>query len=351
MSARVALVAGTTADDGPELLAARLRHLLGAGWDAWLFCKGETWQREPALREPDLRERVEIAADAKALSNPFGDRLRTLRPDIVHFHSGWSAAKGLANGQLAESKIVIGFRADGQDLGMPEALRSRASRLLFPERAALERAIERGFPAERAAVMHAPPVEPLPERERASRATGTLRIVSAGALTWQQGYEHSVHAVRLLLDMGVECSYRIVGDGGHVQAVAFARHQLGLGEHVQLISPNGSGELAAELRSADVFVDPAVADTTSPIGIASAQRYGVPLVATARSTPLPDEVGITVPRRDPQAIAAAVARLASDDALRERMGDAGWRAAHKWLPDHLKTLERLYEEVLTEEAR
>jgi len=350
MSARVALVASTTADEGPELLAARLRHLLGAGWDAWLFCKGEKWQGEPLLDEPGLRERIEIAADARAASNPFRDRLRSLRPDIVHFHSGWAAVKGLAGGQLAESRVVISFRADGQDLGAIEALGSRPSRLLFPEQAALERALARGCPAERAAVLHAPPLEPRDGIARPSRAAGALRVVSAGTLSWQQGFEHSVHAIRLLLDMGVGCDYRIVGNGDHVQAVAFARHQLGLGEHVELISPNGNGELAAALGSADVFVDPAVTDTTSPTAVASAQSHGVPCVVTARSRPLSAEAGITVPRRDPHAIAAALARLAADAELRERMGRAGRHAADTWLADPAKELERLYEDVLAEAA-
>ena len=166
-----------------------------------------------------MRGRVEIAADARARSNPFGDRLRELRPDIVHFHSGWAALKGLAHGQLAESRIVISFRADGQDTAMsnPAILCERASRMLFPEEAALERALERGWPPEKSAVMHAPPVEPQPGGTQPARTPGALRIVSAGTLSWQQGFEHPIHAVRLLLDMGVECDYRIIGEGDHAR--------------------------------------------------------------------------------------------------------------------------------------
>src|SRR5688572_25253759 len=258
MSARVALVASTTADDGAQVLAARMRHLLGAGWDAWLFCKGEAWEQAPALCDAELRARVEIAARAKAQSNPFSEQLRGLLPDIVHFHSGWAALKGLAGGQLSASRIVITFRADGQDVAMPnpEPLWTRASRFVFPDETARERAVERGCPADRTVVMYAPPVEPLPGGDQPLRPGERLRIVSAGTLTWQQGFEHSIHAVRLLIDTGVECEYRIVGDGDHVQAIAFARHQLGLGEHVELISMDGSGQLPDELRSADVFVDP-----------------------------------------------------------------------------------------------
>ena len=38
-----------------------------------------------------------------------------------------------------------------------------------------------------------------------------LRLISSGPLTWEQGFEHSVHAVRLLLDMGVECTLPAAG--------------------------------------------------------------------------------------------------------------------------------------------
>ena len=352
MSATVALVASTTSDEGAPLLVARLRHLLDAGWDAWLFCKGGRWRDEPALRDPGLVERVAIAPDAKRDSSPFDDRLKALCPDLVHFHSGSFALKGLQNGQLPEARIVIRFRADGQDLAVSnlELLWRRANRLLFPDPLALERALARGCPPARAAVMQ-PPVEPGTDADRPYRPSATLRILSAGPLVWQQGFEHSIHAVRLLLDMGVQCEYRIVGDGDHVQAVAFARHQLGLGEQVQLISPDGDGHLPEELHSADVFVDPAVADTTPLTALAAAQAHGVPFVATVRSTPLSDEAGITVARRDPQAIAAALARLASDAALRERMERAGPLVTGITRSDHLEELERVYTAALAEGAR
>ncbi len=64
-----------------------------------------------------------------------------------------------------------------------------------------------------------------------------LRLISSGPLIWEQGFEHSVHAVRLLLDMGVECTYRLLGEGLYLVAVAFARHQLGLAERVDIVSP------------------------------------------------------------------------------------------------------------------
>ena len=355
MSRTVALVASTTTEDSAETLALRLRYLLERGWDAWLFCKGARWRDEPALRDPRQRGRIELAPDAKADSSPFDGRLRSLRPDLVHFQSGHAAWKGLRKGQLRGSKIAISFRSDDHNLASQDLdlalLWERADALFFPSRGVLERALDRGCPRERAAILE-PPVEIPDSEHRLERRDGPLRVLSAGPLEWEQGFEHSIHAVRLLLDMGTECEYRIVGGGDHVQAVAFARHQLGLAEHVHLLSPDGNGKLSEELRSADVFVDPAVTDTTSPTWLAAAQTLGMPFVATVRSAALSEEAGIIVPRRDPRAIATALARLGGDPALRDRMGRAGRLSARMLeIPDPLSELERRYRAILAGEAR
>jgi glycosyltransferase involved in cell wall biosynthesis len=324
------------------MLALRLRHLLERDWDAWLFCKGERWGDEPALREPDLRERIELVLDAPMKSSPFDRRLRSLQPDLVHFHSGHAAMKGLREGQLRGSKIAVSFRTEAWDLVGLDVLWERADTLFFPYRAALEHALELGCPEERAVVLE-PPVHIPDPQERRERREGPLRVLSAGPLAWEQGFEHSIHAIRLLLDQGVPCEYRIIGDGDHIQAVAFARHQLALQDHVHLLPRDGAGQAFEEFRSADVFVDPAVTDTTSSGPLRAAQAHGVPFVATRREARLAEDAGIEVPRRDPQAIAAALARLAGDPVLRERMGQRAGAQSGAWLiGDHLAELERCY---------
>jgi len=352
MSPSVALVVSTTAEDDAQLLAVRLRYLLERGWDAWLFCKGARWEDEPALRDPDLRERVVLAPGAKADSSPFDRRLRSLEPDVVHFDSGHAAWKGLRQGQLRDSKIAISMRTDGHDvLGIKppglDVLWERGDILFFRSRIALERALGHGCPEERTAILK-PPVRPPDPEHRREPGAGSLRVLSAGPLVWQQGFEHSIHAIRMLLDQGVPCEYRIIGDGEHVQAVAFARHQLGLHDYVRLIPEGGPEQLPDQLRSADVFVDPAVVDTISSTPLGTAQAHGVPFVATVRETSLPDKAGIAVSRRDPRAIATALSRLATDADMRTRMGHEGLRASGAWfMDDHLAELEGLYGEMLT----
>jgi colanic acid/amylovoran biosynthesis glycosyltransferase len=142
----------------------------------------------------------------------------------------------------------------------------------------------------------------------------SLRAVSAGPLIWEHGLEHSVHAIGLLRDAGIDCRYVIIGDGGHLPAIAFARHQLGLTDRIEIVSADDGKRVVHELSLADVFVDPAVSDMPGTAPGMAALAAGVPLVATWHPGAQHRD-GILVPRRDPYAIAEALAGLASDRAM------------------------------------
>ena len=291
-------------------------------WAARLLCVGERWTEVPALRDPSLAGQIEV----RPQSNGRLPRRRLLRqrPDLVHFHSAASALKGIRLQRLLGYRVVISFRDSGLELKRPglDLLWEKADLFLFADAALLEDAVARGCPTRRAAV-HRPPL-PSPRAATNGREGGSrpLRIVSAGRLSWENGFEHSVHAVRLLLDAGIECEYRILGEGEHVVAVGFARHELGLASQVKLVWPDGGDRLVAELSNADVFLDPAVTDGVSPLPLATAQALGIPFVASRRGG-LSEDAGIAVPRRDPAAIAEAIAGLARDPGLRRRLGQAG----------------------------
>ena len=110
---------------------------------------------------------------------------------------------------------------------------------------------------------------------------GPLRILSVGPLVWAQGYEHALHAARVLLDQGIDFEYRIVGDGEHLPALTFARYQLGLEGKVELLSPDGPAALRSQLRWADVFLDAAVAEGFTE-AVAEAHAMQLPVVASER---------------------------------------------------------------------
>jgi glycosyltransferase involved in cell wall biosynthesis len=344
MTPRIALVATTTASEAADVLAERLRHLLGLGWDARLLCRGERWHRHAPLREAPLRAHVE-------LRDRLDGRLRRLRPDLIHFHSGWAAWKSLRVQARLGCGVVISLRDDGRDLAVPDPQRlwEAADLLLFPSRAVLDRAVDRGWPEGRAEILEPAPGRAGPEVHAPARAHGPLRLLSVGPLVWEHGLEHAIHAVALARARGVDCTYRVVGAGDHLQAVAFARHELGLAEHVQFVMPDAAQPLADELRAADVFVDASVAAALPATALATAHALGVPFAATVRDD-LPADAGVVVPRRDPRALADAIAQLAADPALRGRMGAAARRhaAEHPIRDMQLQRLERLYRRVLAQ---
>jgi len=136
------------------------------------------------------------------------------------------------------------------------------------------------------------------------------RVLSAGPLSWLQGYEWALQAIRVAIDSGAACEYRIVGKGEHLDALCFARHELGLVANVELRLEHAEPEeLRRHLKWADVYLDAAVARGANGVA-AQALKMGVPVVATDR-TRLPEAAdAIVVPRRDPAAMGAAIARLA-----------------------------------------
>lgn len=129
---------------------------------------------------------------------------------------------------------------------------------------------------------------------------GALRILSAGRLEWERGYEYAIQAVALLAERGVECEYRILGEGPYLDALLFARHQMGAGPRVRFVPP---GDRPADelLRWADVFLDAAVAGGPSP-ATEDAAALGLPVVSTGGDVPLP--------RRDHRALADSIAASA-----------------------------------------
>lgn len=233
------------------------------------------------------------------------------RADVVHL--GARTPPDLLDAVRASS-LVVGFCGD--ELGAAAIERPevhgelvRHARAVHVESEALRGlAVRLGAPAGAAVV---PPVADGAVVRDGPRADDVLRIVSVAPVTWIEGYEDALEAVRLLVDRGVRCAYRIVGRGPFVDAVEFARHQLGLEAEVSLDSqPVG-----------DVFLSAAIAPT-SPKPALDAMAAGLPVVTTDPSGP-----GLAVPRRDPHAIAAALERLAADEELRRRLGEEGRRHA------------------------
>ena len=114
----------------------------------------------------------------------------------------------------------------------------------------------------------------------------------------------------------------------------------GLGERLRLLGYRD--DVPELMAAADIFVLPSRFEGL-PMSVIEAMLTGIPVVATNVRGPaeqvVPEATGLLVPSGDSSALAAALARLVVDKALRARMGAAGRERALEHY-DEAKVLAR-----------
>lgn len=174
-------------------------------------------------------------------------------------------------------------------------------------------------------------VPPAAPGSRRPSPDGALRILFVGRLVERKGVTHLVEAVKRL-PSDVVGRLEIVGDGPERPGLATQIERDGLDRRVALRGRLSDAELRAAYESADALVLPSVVDArsdTEGLGVVllEAMSYGVPVIASALGG-IPDivrdgETGLLVPAADPEALAAALRRVAREPGLAARLGAAG----------------------------
>ena len=377
---RVVLVVPTFPKGSETFVAAKFAGLRRRGWDVHVACGSSPaaqWDRYPELAaDPDLRSRVHVVAPhstrwqalaagpvavgraveaapaptrryLRTLEGPISARLRqlvldahivTLEPDLVHFEFGSLAPDRLHLADACGCVLTTSFR--GYDLNDVARDDRHHYDSTWPAMARIHllgeygwrRAQERGCPPDAPHQIINPAVDlgRFSPPERPATAVGTpdrpLRVVAVGRADWMKGYEYGLAALAELRDRGVEVEARICGHGPMFEAVAFARHQYDLDDRVALLGEVDATQVAGHLAWADVFLHAAVQEAFGNAAI-EAQAMALPVVCTDAGG-LPENVesgvtGLVVPRRDPGALADALAGLAADPDRRVTMGRAG----------------------------
>jgi colanic acid/amylovoran biosynthesis glycosyltransferase len=286
-----------------------------------------------------------------------------LRPDLIHWEFGALAVGRMYLKELLSCRMVHSFR--GYDLNFAglenpdyyQEVWAQTDGLHLLGNDLWQRAQRRGSPSDQLHVLIPPALDPEkfnPEgREyvaEAGSARRPLRILSVGRLEWKKGYEFALAAVKILVAKGVHCEYRIVGGGEYLEAVAFARHQLGLEEVVHLMGALPHAEVNNHLLWADVFLHAAVSEGFCN-AVLEAQAMMLPVVCTDADG-LPENVadgdtGFVVPRRHPGELADKMLLLAKDHTRRQQMGQAGRQRVltHFRLQDQVAAFEGFYQQL------
>ena len=160
----------------------------------------------------------------------------------------------------------------------------------------------------------------------------TPKLIAVGRHVEKKGFDLLITALRILRKRGVSLECRIIGESGPVsEALASQIAAAGLHHLIKLDPPFPHARLRACYAEADIFVLPCRIDDTGdrdgiPNVLAEAMATGLAVISTDVSG-IPELVrdgvnGLLVAPDDAHALADAMERLATDFALRARLGDA-----------------------------
>lgn len=165
-----------------------------------------------------------------------------------------------------------------------------------------------------------------------SASNGRPKILSVGRLSEKKGLVHLIRACRILKDREYDFTCHIVGDGPQRSELRGLIEQLSLEDTVHLRGVLPHEEVIENYRQATLFVLPCIKSKDGdmdgiPNVLPEAMAMQVPVVSTDISG-IPELVhdqvnGLLAPPGDDDALAAAMARLLDDSALRERLGQNG----------------------------
>lgn len=153
-------------------------------------------------------------------------------------------------------------------------------------------------------------------------------ILCVGALAQRKGVATLLDALALLRREHAEATLTLAGDGPERAALERRARELGIGGAVRFLGAVAHERLPELYAQAQLFCLPSFAEGV-PTVLMEAMATEVPVVATAIAG-VPELVehersGLLVPPARADLLAAALARLLADDALRDRLGREGRR--------------------------
>lgn len=174
---------------------------------------------------------------------------------------------------------------------------------------------------------------------------GRLRLLAVGSLQPRKNILRLIAAVRLLAERRPVHLSLIGPEGYQARAITDA---VGSGASVEFLGYVSQARLIQAYRTADIFVYPSIYEGFG-LPVIEAMACGTPVV-TSTGGSLPEVAGdaaVVVNPTDVVAIAAGIARVADDGALRSRLMQEGRLRARQYTwPDAAGALLGVYRELV-----
>jgi glycosyltransferase involved in cell wall biosynthesis len=184
---------------------------------------------------------------------------------------------------------------------------------------------------------------------------GRLALLHVGRAVRTKGLRDTVRALALIRDLpGVTLTS--VGDGEEIAICRAEAERLGLADRVRFLGRLPRPEIEALYRDSDALVFPSFRESMGGV-LYEAMRWGLPAITVDCGGPgwiVDERSGIKVPLSSPEImpgdLAGAIRQLATDPALRQRLGEAAKAklAAEALWKSKARRMLSLYGETLAE---
>jgi glycosyltransferase involved in cell wall biosynthesis len=265
---------------------------------------------------------------------------RSIRPDVVHTHNPPPQIYAIGPAKLAGARVVHTKHGPHPDAWHRLWLRRGGAALadsfvvISPMTAEFAKKLRESSERKMTVVQNGTDLDRFHPDAQARRATreklgvpdDAVLVGTVGRMAKVKNHALLVRAAAPLL--GPRLHLAIAGGGAEAAATAALVKELGLEAHVHLVGEISA--IPAFLAGLDVFA--LSSDTEGlPLSLAEAMGVRLPVVSTSvGGVPLvvvEGETGLLVPKGDEGALREAIARLASDPDLRDRMSARGREVA------------------------
>lgn len=163
---------------------------------------------------------------------------------------------------------------------------------------------------------------------------GSFRLLSIARMSPVKGLDVLLRSVRRSLDSGVRVQLTHVGSGRMSKETHALAEELQLGEAVRFLGALPNDEALASCHQSDALVLSSVRcpngdEETFPTVLLEAGAHGLPVIASdiggVADIVRHEQTGLLVPEGDPEALAAAIRRLADSAEEAREFGMAGRR--------------------------
>jgi phosphatidyl-myo-inositol alpha-mannosyltransferase len=268
------------------------------------------------------------------------DVLARERFDLLHFHEPFVPFLSLVVLRESRSVNVATFHAYGgfspaYELGS-RVMGSYAKRLhgRIAVSAAARHFIDRYFPGDYKVIPNGVDIGRFQRAVPIARwQDGTRNILFVGRFEPRKGLLDLLKAYRILRKTGCRCRLLVVGGGPQEREARRYLMARKLGG-VEFLGRVGDEERDALFKTADVYCSPATGGESFGIVLLEAMAAGTPIVASDihgyKGVVRRGREGLLVPPRDKKSLAAALARVLGDDALRAAMASSGHERAQEF---------------------